>query len=790
MNKNNGLLKLVASSIFFSLGSNVAIAQIEEIVVTATKREVSAQDVAITIAAFDENTFRELGGFDISRIADQIPSVVTYGTGTSIQAFHVRGIGLNEFAGNFDTPVAVHYDEVYMSKNWMVGQPNFDMGRVEVLKGPQGTLFGRNTTGGAVNFYTNDPTREFEAGFSGGVDNHERYTVEAYISGPLSENLSGRLAFFGQTSDGGPWDNLFNGEEVGKHDNQNFRAKLLWEGEDTTVRFTVHGGKDNGDQIPYKGPGILLDLTDPANAGGFVCPEALTAAVTPNPATCLKFGNLANVVLGRPDAEVEPNDINTINQNWFPTKRHEFMGGNIRIEHDMGFAKITSITGYEYFNRDEREDSDAAVLVSTDTNWYNKIDQFTQELRLTGDLMNEKWRYTLGIFYENDELIEIDGSDLSGHPLGIAPPFAPYFYTNFKQDVESVAIFLNNEYDVTEKITLNVGLRATWDKIDIEALTALALNDRTGERDIVTPCLITTFDSNGDRWAPGCAANTAIIPIPVDTIEGSTFRGSRSDNDFSFRAGLDYKYNDDVMFYGNYTTGYRSGGFTAPFAGLVTEFSPENMTAIEGGIKSQFLNNTLQLNAAAYWYRYKDLQINVDDVLSPLVPITRNIGKSISAGFEAEVLWLPSDNWTVKAGVGYLDAELKSTDRAVATYNGPIPLAGKRPVNTPEWTFNGLVRYQRPIMDGWDLILMTDFRWTDDRFLEATNQTFDKADSYWIANARGAIASQDGKWELALWGKNIFDTDYLNYINNIGFFKLDIYSEPASFGGTITYRFK
>ena len=782
--------RLLIILVSFLLGPGTVVAQIEEIVVTATKREVSSQNVSITLSAFEEEQFRELGASDITRIADQIPSVITYGTGSNVQSFHVRGIGLTEFAGNFDTPVAIHYDEVFISKNWMVLQPNFDIQRVEVLKGPQGTLFGRNTTGGSVNFYTNDPTREFKAGFSVGGDNHERYTIDGFISGPITDKLSGRLAVLSQISDGGPWDNLFNGEEIGGHDNHNLRGKLLWESDGTTVRLTIHGSKDNGDLIPNKAPGVLVDFTNPANAGQFNCPEALTGEVTRMPSTCLKFGNLA-AIMGLPNAEFEPDDINTVNVDFHGTKRYEAFGGNIRIEHDIGWGQITSITAYEYFDRDDRADADAAILASANSNFYNQLDEITQEFRLTGEAINNKLRYTVGVFYQNDELIEIDGADLSENPLGLAPPFipSPYFYADFKQEIESVALFTHNEYDINDKFTINVGFRATWDSIDFRGLTAIGLNDPTGRQDRVTPCLITTFNSFGDRFAPGCAGIAAFIPLPVDTMDGSTLRDSRSDNDFSFRTGIDYKPNDDVLLYASYTTGYRSGGFSAPFAGVITEFAPEDMTAIEGGLKSLLFDNTVQLNAAVFWYEYEDLQVNVNDPVSPIVPITRNIGKSETIGFETEILWSPDEHWTLKTGVGYLDAEFKDTTRAVTTYNGVIPLAGNRPLNTPEWTFNGLVRYQRPIMAGWNLILMADFRWTDDRFLEATNQVFDRAPDYWIANARGAIASQDRKWELAVWGKNIFNEDYLNYINNIPFFKLETYSEPVSYGATFTYRY-
>lgn len=244
-----------------------------------------------------------------------------------------------------------------------------------------------------------------------------------------------------------------------------------------------------------------------------------------------------------------------------------------------------------------------------------------------------------------------------------------------------------------------------------------------------------------------------------------------------------------MLVYANLTTGYRSGGYSLPFAGAATSFDPEELFAQEIGLKGQFLERTLQVNASLFRYDYDDVQVNVDDPVSPLVPITRNVGKQENAGAELEVTWQPSDRWFVKQGIGYLDAEYKDTTRAISTYAGIVPLEGKRPVNSPEWTYNGIVRYQFPLNGDWGGSLTADYHWVDDRFLEATNQIFDRADAYWLVNLRAAVASEDGKWEVAVYAKNLFDEEYLTYINNIGFFKLDIFGETRTIGATLRHRF-
>ena len=749
-------------------------AQIEEIIVTAQKRAESAQDVGLTISVFDADSYRELTGGSLDGLTSQIPNVEAYLTNTFFQSVHIRGIGLNEFQGQFDSPVAQHFDEVYVSKPWMVARPVYDVQRVEVLKGPQGTLFGRNTTGGALNYYTNLPVEQFAASLEAGIDEHERYSIQGMVNNPLSDRLFGRLSFRSQFGSGGPQKNLFDDEQHGKPDLFDFRGQLLWTGENTTVRFLAHGGTDKGEKMAFKGPGIF-------NVGApGLCPELFTGQVTDNPSTCAKSAGFA-ILNGFPQGEFEPEGKFTINQNTPPTVDDTFYGGYLRFDYEMAWATFTSITAYEYYERIHREDSQSDIFNSTSTHYYNEINQISQELRLTGDV-NDQWRYVLGFFYEYDDLDQVDGSDLSEQQIpGIAPPFADQFFAQFNIKVDSFAVFTHTEYDFTDNITLNMGIRYTKDSTEVnDALLGLGNLPQTGKESFVTPCLITTFPG-GPIGAPAC---------PFLGPQAPLFSDERTDDNFSWRAGIEWQPMEDTLIYANLTTGYRNGGYSLPFAGAATEFESEELFAQEIGFKGQFIDNTLQLNVSAFRYVYDDVQVNVDDPVSPLVPITRNIGEQKNAGIEGEIAWRPSMRWHLKQGLGYLDAEYRDTARAITTYAGVIPLDGKRPVNTPKWTYNGVVRYEQPVLEGWNVIIMTDYRWIDDRFLEATNQLFEKADDYWVVNMRAALRSQDGTWEVAVFGKNLFDEEYLTYVNNISFFKLDIFGETRTFGASVRYSFQ
>ena len=749
-------------------------AVLEEIIVTAQKREQSVQDVGLTITAFTGDRYRELSRGTLDGLAAQISNVQAYSSNTYLESVHIRGIGLNEFQGQYDSPVAQHFDEVYIAKPWMKARRHYDIGRVEVLKGPQGTLFGRNTTGGSLNFYTKAPVDRFEAELEAGIDEHERYRLTGMINGPLSDELSGRFSFNTELGSGGPQKNLFSDDEHGRPDLLDFRGQLLWTGEKLTMRALVHGGTNKSDKTAWKGPGIF-NLGAPG-----LCPQLFTGEVSKNPSACAKTAGFA-ILNGHPEGEFEPEGIHTINQNKPPTVDDTFYGGFLRFDYEVGDATLTSITAYEYYERVHNDDSQADIFNSTSTHYYDEMNQVSQELRLTGNL-DSRWRYILGFFYENDDLDQVDGSDLSQQQLpGVAPPFADQFFAQFGIDTESIAVFAHNEFDFTENVTLNLGLRYTDDTIKVnDALLGIGLLPQTGKEKAVTPCLVTTYPA-GPVGSPACPFLGPHAPL---------FNDSRTDRDFSWRVGIEWKASDDFLVYTNLTTGYRSGGYSLPFAGAATEFDPEELLAMELGFKYQLLDDRLRINASAFRYVYDNVQVNVDDPISPLVPITRNIGEQLNTGFEADITWQPVTNLYLRQSVGYLDAEFNDTPRQVSTYLGPIALEGKRPVNSPEWTYNGAARYQQQVADGWDVIIGVDYRWIGERFLEATGQLFDRAEDYWVANMRVAVASQDEKWEVAVYGTNLFDEEYLTYINNIGFFKLDIFGERQTFGASVRYRFQ
>ncbi len=753
---------------------------LEEMIVTAQKREQNIQDIGGSINAFSGEDARRYAN-DIGALAGQAPGVESYGNGSYLQSFFIRGIGLNEFAGNYNAPVAIHKDEVYISKNWQAAIPVFDIDRVEILKGPQGTLFGRNTTGGAVNFFNNTPTQEFEAYIRGTADEHERYSLEGVVSGALSENLLGRLSVYSGFGSGGPQLNLYDGEDHGTPDVTQFRGQLHWQDDNTRVKLMVYGGQDDSDIVAYKGPGIFN-----ARGPGF-CPEAIRGEVSLSPSSCAKFNGIA-ALNGRPELETEPEDIHTINQNRPPEKNDSFRGGYFRFEYDFDNITFTSLTSSDYYERDQFEDSDSTPIESADTNFYNELDQFTQEFRLSGTLFDDRANFVLGVFYQQDDLRQADSAGIGvDNPFNLPPANAglpPRLVASFDQEIESFAVFLNNEYQLNDKLAVITGIRYTREETRLDGFTNVGLNDVFGIEDLPATLFVPGgIDSVTEATSE---LRPSISGITSDTHE---------DTDTSWKLGLNYNFDDETLLYTNISTGFRTGGFSVPFGGIIVEFDKEEVTAFEAGIKTRFAGGRAQFNAAVFQTETENAQVNVDDPLSLLVPLTRNLPEVETVGFEAALDYILTDNLQFKLGVSYLDSEVTDSGGSrittIAT-DRSTPIQGNRLVNTPEWQINGQVNYARPFASSnMAFAASLDFRWSDDRFLEITNQPSELADAYTVVNGQIGLIQLEGKWDISLFVKNLFDEEYLTYVNNLPGpgFKIDVFGETRTVGVSAGYNF-
>lgn len=719
---------------------SLAIAQpethtIEEILVTAQKRTQSMQDIGISVTAFTAEQMNELRLRQPSDIAAQTPGLdIKNAVGRSNPVFTIRGIGLNDYNTNNSPSAAVHVDEVYLGSNGYLSFQMFDLERVEVLKGPQGTLFGRNTTAGSVNFITNKPTQDFEAQVEAGYGNFNTFELRAAAGGSLLDNLQGRIAVMRTTADGYQ-DNLGtegssagfsrvpgvipgvplvkSNDEWGATDVYAWRGSLAWQPSETLdVGLTVHGSRDKSEQIVYK----------------MVSPD----------------------LLGTQPVGDELTSYSNIN----PQIDADQAGANLRVDWDLGFATLTSLTAYEALDRTQgEEDSSPFRLIDGILN--DDLRQWTQELRLAsnGDA-GSAW--VVGLHWMQDEVDFAKTLDATDLFLGQAT-------TDYVQDGEAFAVFGQYEWQLADTIRLTAGLRYTDEE--------------------------KTFEGGSFEADPyGTSVVGALFPdLPIQVSRHYEV------DDLSGKLGLDWTPSDDLLFYLSANKGFKSGGFDgSTLLDLVatTPFDEEILWAYEAGFKTTLVNDTLQFNGAFYFYDFQDMQVEVLRELPGGITesIRANAGEAEIMGLELEVWWRPARGWDIRAGAAFLNSEITSwksddPDEVAQFVGNNVP-------DAPELTYNGLVRYEWPVGEGLMMAASTDFNFNDFTFKTVDNDPDFAAEEFVLWNARLMLRDVDDSWNVALWGRNLGDERYETQRSNPIAWVVATYGMPRTFGVSVNYSWR
>lgn len=721
-----------------------------DIVVTAQKRSQSAQDVGITMSVVTGDALARQNVQEVAEVARAIPNVqINYGLGQN--AFNIRGIGVNEFASNLDSPVATHIDEVYLSKNFMSNLLLFDVDRVEALKGPQGTLFGRNTTGGSMNFYTRKPTDMLSVGGTLNYDSYETIRGEAYLSGPLSETVSARVSGMYVDQGQGFYKNVTTGRDEGYEKKFALRGQIQWKGADTSLLVSATYGEDSSNLPPYYTPGVFTPESLAAGAPVF-CAPYLNGTVTGGDAGCV-----------RGDGHYPGSSDPYVSHGNLTHQAHSRgYGVTARLEHDLGWATLTSISSYQNYLRDSAEDSDGDPGASIETYYRNKIGQFTQEVRIASK-NNDIWNYVIGAFYEHDKFKNNDY-------LTIAGGAAAGLYSPFGQSLDAFALFFHNEVKVAPTLSLIAGVRYSSEKLRLTGGTYAG-----------------TGVSSGEDQRP----TTILGPLSLASLAENG--GRRHDENVSFKMGVQWKpqidsdFVDNLMVYGNVSTGFRSGAFNAEYASpqsALTSLKPETLTAYEAGFKTELGGRRVQLNGAVFRYDFRDGFINVDSAASP-VPITINAANIKTYGVELDTRILVTTGLELTGSAGWLDSSIRSDISA-----GGQSLKGNRPVNSPRWTASGGVFYTRPISAGVKLDVSLNANWRSSQYMEAVNAPSNLEPGYWVVDGRVGIAEIDSRWTVSAWVKNLTKSQYRIYVNDLPAFGwvLNVYGPPRVFGATVGFK--
>ena len=757
---------IVISMLVFFVAGSAPLGAIEELVVTAQKREQNIQDVSISVSAFSGDRVELLGFEQPIDIATQIPNFhVKNEVGKATPTFTIRGVGLGAFSHNSVSPVAVYVDEVFMPSTTQLSFSLFDLERVEVLKGPQGDLFGRNTTAGSVSFVSRKPAQEFEGRANIGLGSYETVVVDAAIGGGISDTVSVRLAGKWDYQAKGFFDNALSGKDIGKTNTFSSRAAVRWEPtQDFELNFNVHAGRDRSENHPWVAIGTsdpALPAADPAFPGGqrfsTDCASTLTTPIAFFQQNCVTKN-------GYRDTDTDP-----FKGEWGLNSLLEtdVIGFVNRMDWAIGAVTLTSVTGYENMEKITQEDFDGSPFALGDNSYGTDLEVFTQELRVSSNepafgLMD----YVAGVVYYQDQQEQEDlfgYLDRTNHDVLL----------NYDQETTSWAAFIHTETGITDQFKLIAGIRYTDDETDFRGATSIVNTDDDGHgpRPIfVGPGL--AFDFAG--LYPG-----NLVAFVDDAVSAQEATG---------KVGLDWTPNDDWLVYVNFSRGYKAGGFVGFWATLDEEYGPykpEFVNALEGGFKASLSDNSLQVSAAVFTYDYKDVQLFG---FTPNFAFTiLNAGTGDMTGMEVDVTWRPVAGLDLRAAYGYLDAEIDVLDQ-VSGVTSRITAP-----NAPENSFSGFARYETPLPNGMIGSVQTDFSWTDDTFFDVVNRLAVSQGAYWLANARVGIETQraGGNWSASFWVKNLADKEYFGQVFQSGTANAvsATAGNPRTWGFELGYRF-
>lgn len=734
-------------------GEALASKLLEEIVVTSQRRAESVQDVPIAISAFTGEALSGLGMDNADDLAAQTPGLQWKGAFEySSPTIFLRGIGDNTFQANNVSAVGLYFDEVYVSSGSSANQALLDIDRVEVLKGPQGTLYGRNTTGGAINFVARKPS--VDEGLSGDLSltlaEYGQLDVEGAVNLPLTETSALRVAASVQSSDG-PYRYDVIGQDGPANEAYAWRVLYLNDISDDFQLLLNFHGSDNKAGTLGKHAGALQ---------GF--------APCPNPgvgnAQCTDFFGFSG-----------SDDLTEDHSNIKPGEDIESLGASLTLQWIKDDYTVTSISAYDQNDRDVLDDLDHSPGDVSQNDWFTAAQQFSQELRITSS-GDEDFRWTAGAYYFREDLQSFQSIALRD--------FGPSGLTGFSgvleglaqradQDNTSYALFAETYYDISDKLTLTVGARWTYEEKEVELDGWLV--DVTGTN---------TSTVIGEDFS-----RSRLVFPAAHQDESEEWR------EWTGKVALDYTLNNSVLLFASAARGFKAGGYNG---GAMTDqaevamVDPEFLNSYELGIKSDFLSNKVRLNASLFRYDFKEQQVFIVQAGAAFpVQTLSNAGESTVTGAEVDIQLQPTDSLYANLGVSWLDAEFDEFFTPNADLTGFVDHSGNALPAAPEFTANGLVRYSWLLKNDAELSLQVDFSYTDDQFFEATNNPFLTQDSYVITNLRTTYSWNDGNYSVALWGQNITDEEYVvdGYNNTpVGYF-IFVPGKPRIFGLTFSGRF-
>lgn len=771
---------------------------LEEVVVTARKRSENLQDVPMSISAFSARDLQDAQIDNIGELGRMSPNVQVHETSGLVAhgiGVFMRGIGNNP---GYDQGIGIYIDDVYSERTTGGLLELLDVERIEILKGPQGHLYGRNTIGGAIRYITRDPSDEATGSveFKLGSDSYQR--VKAELSGPLSDTLSGSIAFTNVQRDG--WQqNTVDDREFWDKDMQAARGALLWKAsDDVTVRLNASYVKDSS--MPVLPNRIAFA---PASIGGLT-------AIAYTADQVFFQGAAPGLPLGPHNTSI-PSDIDSVSTAYQDFDKAGFEQKNIdlRVEWNLNDSlALKSVTALRDMESTQVYDFDTSeqVWIQTLRDGLNTND-FSQEFQL--NYSSDNVQAVAGIYYLDGEFDQ-DGGGTPQTPYlrGVMNQTGESLYD--LRDVTSKSIYGNVDWDLSDKLQLSLGARYTEDEKEQSSATryqrdyyALAIASfvaggrlpmaiKPGMEEAVEAAMAqinAALAGNGFvTWIPGASRF-----VSVTTVEELDNSGSWTE--FTPNARVKYSLSDDTMVYLGYSQGFKAGGFNSNTT-TNDAFDPETVTTYTLGVKSTLADGKLRFNAEFFMNDYEDKQMQTIILTQgDLVALTRNVGKVTSEGFEAEVTWqTPVDGLLINANMGYLDQSVDEFPEQQADGSFINKASTTALGYAPEWTGQIRALYRTAMANG-NLTLAADASFQDEMYLNSpidlTNplKTAQRGEDYWTYNAMAAYTTADEKWRFAVEGKNLSDERQLINTFDISVMANGGYTAPRTWALSAEYSF-
>ena len=717
---------------------------LEEVVVTAQKRAANAQRVPISITAFSDEDIARMPAADLGSLQGMIPNVTIGRVSNSHSSgiFYIRGLGQKDADSFIGTSVTVVQDGVVQGTNTNALFNLLDVERVEVLRGPQGTLFGASSTGGVINVITKQPTGEFSAEVKADYGNYNALNLSGIVNFPIIEDvLAGKLSIAKNDRDGF-YTNAVGGEKFGGVDITQIRGYLKLtpsDGVDATLIGEYNRGRN--------GSPVVVNFA--------VAGDALFRAPG-----CGEFNGQARV-----DFTCTANDGQDLSNN-------DMYSGTLTVNVETGIGNLTSITGYKEYDLKDITDQDglAEFIIDTDrrtTHW-----QFSQELQLTTKPTADT-DLIIGAFYRdwNYKLWQFFGQE------GFVPGLSNS--QTHDADYSTVALYAHGYWDVTPKIRLQAGMRWNEDKAKM-----LATNSNFSN------CVPPSFAPAPGTCGLGRSALGTEFPGGLSVEENEKW------GEIGGNIGAQYQFTDDVMLYTTFTHGVKSGGFNGRIGGPedIGPYHPEYVDTIEVGVKADLLDRRVRANLNFFFNDYKDMQLRTAYLTATFQSRSQifNAGKATTQGVELETTAIIFPGFTVNFAGSYLDAQydefiFRDADGGTVV---DFDYKGRRLLNAPRWMAHASFNYDVPIASG-ELNWHADYSYVDRRETDIKMQPITYQKSYRLVNSKLEWTPNGADWSLSAYCRNCFDFGYVtNGGFNRGLWTHTAFGDPQQYGVSFRASFE